>query len=147
MAARILRTLLRWPLMAVLCSLSLAAQAEVFLVVGADSPVQSLTRKDAVNLYTGRTRQLAGGQMLQALDLPRDDALRGEMYRLLTGQSLAQVNSYWSRLTFTGQTRALPMVSSEAEVMEQLRRNPQALGYLSREPGSRSLRVVLVLKE
>lgn len=132
---------------ALLSSMAMAAQAEVYLVVAANSPVQSLTRKDAVNLYTGRTRQLASGQMVQALDLPRDDALRGEMYWLLTGQTLAQVNSYWSRLTFTGQTRALPTSGSEAEVIEALRSNPLALGYLSHEPANRGLRVVLVLKE
>lgn len=132
---------------AVLGSLATAAQAEVYLVVAANSPVQSLTRKDAVNLYTGRTRQLASGQVVQALDLPRDDALRGEMYRLLTGQTLAQVNSYWSRLTFTGQTWALPTADSEAQVVDTLRANPMTVGYLSREPAGRGLRVVLVLRE
>ncbi|MCA0175703.1 MAG: hypothetical protein LCH73_05350 [Proteobacteria bacterium] len=141
------RNRLRWLLATALCGMTLAAQAEVYLVVAANSPVQSLTRKDAINLYTGRTRQLASGQMVQALDLPRDDALRGEMYWLLTGQTLAQVNSYWSRLTFTGQTRALPTSGSEAEVIETLRNNPLALGYVSREPVNRGLRVVLVLKE
>lgn len=124
-----------------------AAQAEVYLVVGQASPVQTLTRKEAINLYSGRTRMLADGQTVQAMDLPRDDALRGEMYRLLTGFTLAQVNSYWSRLTFTGQTRALPVVSSEAQMAEWLRSNPQALGYLSREPSAPHLRVVLVLKD
>lgn len=139
--------LYRWLAAVALLGSAAASQAQVYLVVGSASPVQSLTRKDAVNLYTGRTRQLADGQTLQAFDLPREDALRGEMYRLLTGYTLAQVNSYWSRLTFTGQTRALPVVNTEAQMVEQLRSNPKAIGYLSREPSERYLRVVLVLRE
>lgn len=141
------RALLQWTLGLALLGGATLAQAQVYVATSQVSVLRTLTRKDVVNLYTGRTRSLEGGPSVVALDLPRDDALRGEMYRLLTGFTPAQINSYWSRLTFTGQTRALPVVASEAQMTEALRANPSAIGYLSREPTDKALRVLMVLKE
>jgi hypothetical protein len=61
--------------------------------------------------------------------------------------SVAQVNSYWSRLMFSGQSVPPQALPDETAVAGILRRNPSALGWLSKEPTDAGLRTVLVIKE
>ena len=126
---------------------TLAAKADLYVVVNAANPVKTLTQKDVVDIFMGRTRAFAGGEFAQALDLPRDSATRAAFYIALTGMSAAQVNSYWSRLMFSGQTMPPQQLSGEPAMQEQVRRSPGAIGYLSAEPADKNLHVVLVLKE
>ena len=123
------------------------ARADVYVVVNANNPVPAMTRKDALNLFMGRINAFTEVDLAMPLDLPRDDAVRDHFYLLLTGMRPAQVNSYWSRLMFTGRTLPPKVVASEAALVEAVRRNPGAIGYLSQEPSDRGVRVVLVLKD
>ena len=124
-----------------------AAHAESYVVVHAANPLKTLTQKEALDLFMGRTRSFPGGEFALAFDLPRDSPARAAFYQALTGQSVAQVNSYWARLMFTGQTLPPQPLPDEAAMAELVRRNPSAIGYLSREPADKGLRIVLVLKE
>lgn len=128
-------------------SVALPARADLHVVVSAGSSVRSLPQKEAVDLFMGRVRSLPGGEFAITLDLPRDSAGRAAFYRALTGQPMAQINSYWSRLLFSGQVTPPQPVASEAAMVDAVKANPRAIGYLTREPEDPGLRTVLVLKE
>jgi len=123
------------------------ARADIFLVVQAANPIKSLTQKEAVDLYTGRSRAFSNGEFALMFDLPRDSPQRAAFYQALTGMSPAQINSYWSRLMFSGQTMPPQTLPNEQAMIAIVSRNPSALGYLSQEPVDKGLRTVLVLKE
>lgn len=126
---------------------AMPAQADVYVVVPVASPVKSMTQKQVVDLYMGRTRELPGGDLALPFDLPRDHPARAAFYLALTGLGPAQVNSYWSRLMFSGQTQPPQSLPSEGAMADLVRRNPSAVGYLMQEPVDKGLRVVLVLKD
>lgn len=127
---------------------ALPAQADVYVVVPATSSVKAMSQKEVVDLYMGRTRAFPGGDFALPFDLPRDHPGRATFYQALTGMGPAQVNSYWSRLMFSGQTMPPQPLPSESAMADLVRRNPSAVGYLLQEPAAdKGLRVVLVLKE
>ena len=133
--------------MAVLLACGLPARADFYIVVHASNPQRSLTQKEAVDLFMGRSRAFANGDFALIFDLPRDHPRRAAFYQALTGMSVAQVNSYWSRLMFSGQSVPPQALPDETAVASILRRNPSALGWLSKEPAEAGLRTVLVIKE
>jgi hypothetical protein len=122
-------------------------RADIFLIVQAANPLKALTQKEAVDLYTGRSRAFGNGEFALMFDLPRDSPQRAAFYQALTGMSLAQINSYWSRLMFSGQTMPPQGLPNEQAMVDIVRRNPSAIGYLTQEPSDKTVRVVLVLKE
>lgn len=126
---------------------ALPARADIFVVVNAASQVKAMTQKEAVDLYMGRSRAFPNGDYALTFDLPRDSPTRASFYRVLTGMNAAQINSYWSRLMFTGQVMPPQPMPTEKAVQDMIRRNPSGVGYLGEEPQDRSLRVVLVLKD
>ena len=143
-----LRTLLtRLGALALLLACALPARADFYIVVHASNPQRSLTQKEAVDLFMGRSRAFASGDFALIFDLPRDNPRRAAFYQALTGMSVAQVNSYWSRLMFSGQSVPPQALPDEAAMASILRRNPSALGWLSKEPTEPGLRTVLVIKE
>src|ERR1700759_206434 len=79
------------------------ALADLFVVVPATSPVHAMSQKEVVDLYMGRSRAFPGGDIALPFDLPRDNPGHAAFYLALTGMGQAQINSYWSRLMFSGQ--------------------------------------------
>lgn len=142
------RTLLLLPCVPTLaCSAwaSAGGSADPVVVVTAASVLQTLTRAQALGYFTGRQRALPTGDPAQPLDLPVNHPLRERFYRLLTGLGPAQMNSYWARLSFSGQMQPPQVVETEAAMLRVLRDNPRAIGYLAKPPEDERLRVLLVL--
>ena len=71
-----------------------------------------------------------------------DSGLRSEFYRIISGKSLAQLNSYWTTLIFTGKGRPPKQFSDHRTLVEMLRRNPQAISYVPVDAVSDGLRVI-----
>lgn len=122
------------------------AAADYYIVVSEQSPVTSLTRREALHLFMGRTRHFPDGSPALACDLA-SDAQRDGFYRLLGGMSLAQVTSYWARLMFSGRSLPPQKLGNEAEMVRRIRADPMAIGWLPRAPEDKGLRVLLVLEE
>ena len=123
------------------------ARADFYLVVPATNPQLALTQKEAVDLFMGRNRAFRNGEPALVYDLPRDSAQRADFYQRLTGMGPAQVNSYWARLTFSGQTMPPQAVTDEAAMIDAVKRNPSAIGWMRKEPADKNVRVLLVIKE
>jgi hypothetical protein len=123
------------------------AYADFYLVVPSANPQTTLTQKEAVDLFMGRNRAFRNGDPAQVYDLPRDTAVHADFYQRLTGLGPAQVNSFWARLLFSGQTMPPQPVVDEAAMIETLKRNTKAIGWLHKDPADKQLRILLVLKE
>ena len=95
----------RRPLLLALLLLSLAARADLVVVVNADNPTPALSREEVIHIFLGRYRQFPSGQGAEPYDQPTDSPERNLFYERLVGKSQAQINAYWARLTFTGRTR------------------------------------------
>jgi hypothetical protein len=117
----------------------------LYVVVSAQSPVRSVTQKDVLALYTGRTRTLPSGDVSTPIDQQRDGAARAAFYLALTGMDIARINSYWARLHFTGQVQPPQALSDDNAVIQRLRADPSGIAYLTHEPQDTAVRVVLRL--
>ena len=142
-----MRNLLHSLLMACAVGFAPRAHADFYIVVQAANPQPALTQKKAIDLFMGRSRAFANGDFALIFDLPRDSSMRDAFYRSLTGMTLAQVNSYWSRLMFSGQSMPPQSLPDEATMIAIVKRNPNAIGWLSHEPTDKQLRTLLVIKE
>lgn len=108
-----------------------AAQADIAVIVHAANPVQQLTSRQVAELYLGRSRTFASGQYAQVVDQGIDDPLRGRFFKDISGMSIGQVTAFWSRLKFTGQVQPPKNLDGDSAVLEFVRRNPGAIGYVS----------------
>jgi ABC-type phosphate transport system substrate-binding protein len=122
-----------------------AAADAIYVIVSSQSPVRTLAQKDVLALYTGRTRTVPGGDAATPIDQDRNGPVRADFYQALTGMDIARINSYWARLHFTGQVQPPQAVGDDGAVIQRVRTDPGAVGYVVHEPQNPAVRVVLRL--
>jgi ABC-type phosphate transport system substrate-binding protein len=118
------------------------AASELVVIANRDSGVEKLTRGEAVNIFMGRYKKLPSGIAALPVDEGHEKAA---FYRTLLGKDLAEVQSYWARLVFSGQGSPPRQMESAAEVIETVIHNKGAIGYVDRKQLDRQVKVVLVL--
>jgi hypothetical protein len=122
------------------------ATAELVLITHPDSTTERLTRTDAIHIYMGRLRRFPDGSPAHPLDMPADSREKAEFYRLLLNKDLADIDSYWSRLVYSGNTRPPASVKSQEDMVERVAGRRDTLGYVERARVNRRVRILLELK-
>ena len=119
-----------------------AVNAEVVVVVSADSPVTTITKDQAAQIFLKKSVNLPGGVSATPVD-QASGAARGEFYNKVTGKDEAQLKAYWAQLTFTGKAQRPKQAASPAEARKLIAASPGAIGYLAPADVDASVRVVL----
>ncbi|TCK08298.1 hypothetical protein [Marinobacterium mangrovicola] len=120
---------------------------DILVVVSKDSPVDTITKRELVDLYMGRSHSLPDGSPVMKIDAPVDSPVRAEFYQALIGMKVSEVNAYWARLMFTGRATPPMSVTKPEDVAGLLARNPSALGYLPEDSENEQLKTIFVIKE
>lgn len=111
-----------------------SADNKEFVVIGTSelSP-QSLSRSEVVDIYMGRMKRLKNGTYLIPVDIQTENPMRSGFYHELMDKNLSEINSYWARLVFTG--RGVPPRQAESvdEIIEIIKHNKGAIGYVPLE--------------
>jgi len=124
-----------------------AAAAELVVITNPKTGVTSLTREEVVNIFLGRFRQFPSGLSAQPADLPAVQPEKALFYRLLVNKDLAEINSYWARLIFSGRTVPPRQALNNEDLLSFIGRTPGAIGYVEKTKVDSRVRVVLDLVE
>lgn len=122
---------------------SVAAQAQVAVVVNPKSAVASMTAEQVASIFLGKSNALPNGNAAVAVDLPESASVRETFYTKATGKSSAQVKAAWSRLVFSGKGTPPKELGSSADVKKFVAGNPDAIGYIEKSAVDGSVKVVL----
>ena len=106
-----------------------------------------LLARQISDFYLGRARSSESSELLNIYEQPVDSTLREKFFRGLNGMNLKQLNAYWARLRFSGEV--LPPVSlpDNLAMLNTVRRDRNALGYVDAAALDSSVRLVLLIKE
>lgn len=113
----------------------------VLVVVSATSTVEVPESKELFDLYTGRRTTLPGQTATHAIERPRGNEARTLFYAALGQATPAQVDSHWARLQFSGRLRPPAQAHDDADLVQRLRADPFAIGYLLELPKDSGLKV------
>jgi len=132
-------------LLILLLALSMAptlGAAELVVAVRSDSEIGTLSKKEVVDIFLGRFRQLPGGQQAEPLDQATQSPERQAFYSALINKTSAEINAYWARLLFSGRVTPPRVMNTPEKMLEELINNPRAIGYVDKARLDRRLRVV-----
>ena len=123
-----------------LCS-TVEANAEVVLVVGKNSPIESLSRHEVNSIFMGAAVRLPRIGKVTPLDRS-EDRLRADFYQNYIGKDLPQVKAHWAKFIFTGRGYPPKAVDSIDELKQALQKNPNAIGYVTPDKVDDSMKVL-----
>ncbi|WP_290582929.1 phosphate ABC transporter substrate-binding protein [Ketobacter sp.] len=124
------RVLLIWSLFFWGIQSASSASGELAIIVNNANDVREISVEDVASIFLGKTRQLPDGTKVIPLDQLEREGLKEEFYLKVVKKSLPQLNSYWSRLIFTGRGQPPFAVSGDNEVLEFVASNPNMIGYV-----------------
>lgn len=104
--------------------------AEVVVIVHPGNPVNQLSREQVVDLYMGRQTQFPDGRHAMPLDQAPESSIREEFYQKLVDKSVAQINSFWARLFFSGRATPPRVLPDAAAILSMVAKNPDAIAYI-----------------
>ncbi len=115
---------------------------ELVVVVNVNNNEAALTKKQITDIYMGRYQNFPSGHSALPVDFPDKSAIKQAFYQLLVQQTEKRINTYWSRLLFSG--RAHPPKKSRGidDVVSIVEQNDKAIAYLPNEQVSNKMRVV-----
>jgi len=112
------------------------ANADVVVVVSANSSASKLTKEQVADIFLGRSTSLT------PLDQAAGSPVRDEFYSKIAGQTAAQVKTLWAKLSFSGKGTPPKALGSDDEVKAQLAANPKAIAYLDKSKVDASVKTV-----
>lgn len=120
-------------LLACLILMHLAACAEDMVVIAnPQSGIGKLSKNEVINIFLGRLRLLSSGVSAQPVDLPSGNPDKARFYRLLVNKDLAEINTYWSRLLFSGRVSPPRVARGQEDLLSIISKTPGAIGYVDR---------------
>lgn len=109
-----------------------APDEPLVVVVNQASGVDTLTKKEVVDIFMGRYNRFPNGQVAYPVDLPSGSSGKSHFYMQLVNQSERKIQSYWSRLLFSGRAKPPEASASLPDVVNYVESNEEAIAYLPR---------------
>jgi ABC-type phosphate transport system substrate-binding protein len=120
-----------------------AAGAATFkIVVNPGNPATSMTREEVSAFFMKKTKSWPDGSAVTAVDQVETSAVRGLFSDTILSRRVAAVRSYWQQQIFSG--REVPPLEkkNDAEVLEYVRTNRGAIGYVSESTPTPGVKVL-----
>jgi len=114
----------------ILASANVWAQAKSYkVIVNPSNPVSSMSRDDVSRIFLKKTTKFPDGRGASPVDLPVNSPTRESFSKDIHGKSSSAVDAYWQQLIFSGRDIPPPQ-KSESGVLEFVRSNGNAIGYV-----------------
>jgi ABC-type phosphate transport system substrate-binding protein len=125
-----------------LLAIGSAYAADLVVIANTGGGFDKLSRDEAVNIFMGRYKKLPSGITALPVDETGEKAV---FYRALVNKELPEIQSYWARLVFSGQSSPPRLMDNANEVIETVANNKGAIGYIDRKMVNARVKVVLDL--
>jgi|TARA_R110000744_G_scaffold82361_10_gene161955 hypothetical protein len=103
-----------------------AANTSIVVVANTDNKKIQLNRQQVRNLFMGGALPYD----LEAIALPPDNQTRVLFNTKVVGLTESRIQSYWAQMRFTGRKTAPKELNSERVILDYLKNNEGAVGYL-----------------
>lgn len=129
-----------------LVSSSLWGQAKTYkVIVNASNPMTSISYENVSRIFLKKSSKFPNGISAAPVDLPGNSPIRERFSEDVYGQSASAVDAYWQKLIFSGRDIP-PAQKSEKGVLDFVRSNEGAIGYVSATADTSGVKVILVTK-
>ncbi|PCJ20510.1 MAG: phosphate ABC transporter substrate-binding protein [Gammaproteobacteria bacterium] len=120
--------------------------ADLVVVVHPDNSVSSITDADISRIFLKKTDSFPDKNKATPIDQKEGNPLRDAFYSKVTKKDAAQLNSYWSRLIFTGKGTPPKVVRNDKKVKSLISKNADHIGYIDSASVDDTVKVVFTLK-
>lgn len=116
--------------------------ADFVVVVNKQNGIDSLSKREVIDIYMGRYLTFPDGEIAQPLDLPAQSTLKNDFYMKLVNKNEQKINAYWARLLFSGRAKPPIAVTSVEDALSKLQTSEYSIGYIPQDQLTDAVKVV-----
>lgn len=114
------------------------------VIVNSSNPEASISASDLSKYFLKKTTKWANGEKVIPIDQSASSAVRGDFSKAALGKSVSAIKSYWQQYVFSGSGTPPIEKGSDAEVIEFVKNNAGAIGYISSTTNTNEVKVITV---
>ncbi len=107
------------------------ASAQVTVIAHMDVPVDSLSKTDLLNFYTGDVQSWRGGIAVVVFDLKARGPVRDAFYEYL-GKTSSRMRSIWLKRKLSGEGDPPESFETEEALLQRVVSTPGAIGFVQK---------------
>ena len=138
-----------YSLQILVCLFSLSAFAnqetdkkKFLVIINSSNSIKSLDRQFLSDIYFKRVSHWVNDGTITPVDLKPDSPVRREFSEAILSRSVSGIRNYWQQLIFSGRDVPPPELSDDNEVIQFVRNNRGAIGYVSRLPENNGVKII-----
>lgn len=112
--------------------LSTSAQAGFIVIANTESGLEKISAAELRKVYLKKIPVLPNGQSAQVVGL-KEGSAREVFLKTVLRKSESSLNSYWSRLMFSGRATPPRLFNSDQEVLDYVKQHAGAIGFINSE--------------
>ncbi len=120
------------------------AQVGFRVIVNPANPVTSLRETEVARLFLKKTAAWPTGAPVAAVDQERTSSVRRVFSLEVHAKDPDAIVAHWQTMVFSGRDTPPPVKASDASVVDFVRANPGAIGYVSEAADVAGVKVVAV---
>ncbi|HJP29240.1 MAG TPA: hypothetical protein QGF95_01655 [Candidatus Latescibacteria bacterium] len=120
------------------------AQVELVVIVHPSVKLDTLSKGELLDYYTGDTQCWPDGEAVVVKDLGEKGDVRDGFYRFL-GKRPSRMKSIWLRMMLSGEGEPPESLDSEESMLAAVARTPGALGFVGRTHVTDQVRVLMLI--
>lgn len=101
------------------------------VIVNSENSISSLSAKEATDIFMKKQSAFSNGVTAIPVDLPKNSEIRKDFSETVLGKPVATIKSYWQQYVFSGQGTPPLEKSTDDEVINFVKTNSGAIGYVS----------------
>jgi ABC-type phosphate transport system substrate-binding protein len=120
------------------------AQGGFVVIVNRGSSVTKLKRADISMLFTRRVTRWPNGNEVHPVDQVASSPTRRVFSDSVLRMNVPRVKNYWQGMVFSGRGDPPPERASDEDVIDFVRTNPDAIGYVSASAATSDVKIIAV---
>lgn len=128
------------PALWLVCSVAFAKD---YVVIVHPENTSKLDNSVVERIFLGKQKTFPDGSEAIPLDAAKGSELYSSFLSSFISKSESQLNSYWSMLIFSGKGAPPRTVDDEEEVVNLVSKNPNLIGYISKNSVTDKVKVAL----
>lgn len=112
------------------------------VIVNSSNSVSSVSKSELSDLFLKKKAKWASGQSVSPVDLSAKSSIRESFSQEILGKSVGAIKSYWQQFVFAGKGTPPVEKNSDNEVIEYVKSNEGAVGYISSGGNTAGVKVV-----
>lgn len=114
------------------------------VIVHPSNQTRILHSKELSNIFLRKVKFWPNEELILAVDLPIDSAVRKNFSEHILERSVMAVRSYWQQMIFSGRDVPPPELKSDDEIVSYVLNHANAIGYVSINASIKTAKIISI---